>query len=237
MGIHAIGLLLGLLNPRFQISKVQSIRMESGTQKERTLRDLDGANEYYMQKFMVEDDVEIKLWLSPPSPSESVEENQIFSQEIEASIETSWSKTYHDIEVLGSLGKISLDVDEMKRYILKIEKIGKSPEIRTIPPQARDSHQLEIIDFINRIVAGKKSIVDEDLAHTIQTIVSAAYLSNLRAFESSQKSKVGIPITPSDLDTFYTKIQQSECPQSILLEEIVYRFMSPFTSTYHTIKK
>lgn len=230
MGIHAIGLLLGILGPNYHIKRIQSINMLSGTQKERTLRDSDGANEYYLHKFMVEDDVKIKIWFTQNSKSDP----QQVEQEIEAKIETSWSKTYREVEVSGSLGKATLDVDEMKRFIIKIEKEGKPTETHSIPPQARDSHQLEIIDFLNRVLEGKKSIADEEIAHTIQTIVSGAYLSNLRTFESTRKSGLGISTTPKDLEDFYAELLQGDCPQNILLEEVVYRFMSPFTSTYYT---
>ncbi|UYP47522.1 hypothetical protein NEF87_003807 [Candidatus Lokiarchaeum ossiferum] len=230
MGIHAIGLLLGILDPAFKLKQIQSIKMNSGTQKERTLRDSDGANEYYLHKFMVEDDVEIKVWFNNEAKVNSKNE----SKEVEATIVTSWSKTYQEVEIMGSLGKAYLDLDEMKRFIIKIAKNGQPTKTHPIPPQARDSHQLEIVDFVNRILKGEKSIADEKIAHTIQTIVSGAYLSNLRSFESSRKSSMGIPITPQDLENFYAEILEGDCPQNFLLEEIVYRFMSPFTSTYYT---
>ena len=230
MGIHAIGLLLGILDPAYTIKQVQSLHMQSGTQKERTLRDSNGANEYYLHKFMVEDDAKLKILLSNPLTHKKGNPQE----EIEAIIETSWSKTFRVVEVYGSKGKAYLDVDEMKRFIIKVEKNGNPPAIHPIPPQARDSHQIEVVDFLTRVSKGQKSIADENRAHLIQTIVSAAYLSNLRAFETTQSASEGIPITPQDLDDFYQEIIQSDCPPSILLEEIVYRFMSPFTSTYYT---
>ena len=66
----------------------------------------------------------------------------------------------------------------------------------------------------------------------MQTIISGAYLSNLLGFEQGKKK--GVEVTPQDLDDFYEEIIQSGCPDSILLDEIVYRFMSPFTSEYYT---
>ncbi len=222
MGFHAIGLAFGILKRDFKIKKMQSIRMESGTQKEKTLDDRILSQDYYLQNFMVEDDANFKVWFYSEKDS----------QEIEIDFETSWSKTFQSIVIFGNDGKCELDWDEDNRRIINIYQKKKKKVTRTLIPQGRDSHQLEILDFLNHILENIKPHANEILAHNMQTIVSGTYLSNLRAFESSQKSTKGTLITPQDLDSFYDEMISSGCPKSILLQEIVFKFMSPFTSKY-----
>lgn len=222
MGVHALGLGYGILNPSFKILSVQSLRMNGGTAKERTLHQFDGSNEYYLQNFMVEDDAKIKILYQYPDSED----------EIAVIIETSWAKSYRDITIHGSLGTCGLERNDDKRETVVIYHNNGQREEVDIPNQARDSHQIQIIDFLQRIQQGKQSYLNHIGAHQIQEIISCAYLSNLRAFESNAKK--GFIITLEDLHEFYENIRNSGIPEEIIVEEIVYTFMSPFTSTYYS---
>jgi predicted dehydrogenase len=212
MGIHAIGMMYGILGSKFRVKQVNTVEMKSGTKPERTMSDSDGANEYLMHKFMVEDDAKIEIVLVDPNSQ----------KEISVSMETSWSRTMQVIKVMGTQGVMEISSDDKKRKIIVVtDSTGNLKQIG-IPPQGRDSHQLEIIDFLDRLAVGKPPYLHSGWSHEMQTIISAAYLSNL-----NKK-----PVTPADLDIFYEKMEKSGCPPHILLEEIVYTFMAPFTEEY-----
>jgi hypothetical protein len=66
----------------------------------------------------------------------------------------------------------------------------------------------------------------------METIISGAYLSNLKGFQKQQAG--GVEVSREDLDTFYNQVINSGCPESLLVDEIVYRFMAPFTGEYFT---
>ncbi len=72
--------------------------------------------------------------------------------------------------------------------------------------------------------------MDAEWSHKMQSIISGAYLSNLYGYEKGLK--VGEIVTLEDLDVFYQKVIESRCPKNMVIEEIVWRFMSPFTSQY-----
>lgn len=269
MGVHAIGLGYGILGKDYEVKSVQTIRMNAGTTKERTLHQYDGLNEYYMSSFMVEDEAKIKIIFKHPDTKNlqkdyidnqvkegntklnidneglsqqksnnnekqntDITDNGLETNEITVIIEVSWAKSYRDITIHGSKGTCGLDRNEHKQEIIAIYyNTGQQEEI-AIPNQARDSHQIEIIDFLNRIQKGQKSILDHHWAHKMQEIISCAYLSNLRAFESNAKK--GIVITPSDLQKYYNHFITSSIPKEMIVEEIVYDFMRPFTSSYYS---
>jgi predicted dehydrogenase len=222
MGIHAIGFGFGVIGPEYKIKKIKSLRMKSGTKPERNMKDSDGANQYYLHRFMVEDDAKTRVWLT----------HEKTNDEIAWTIESSWSKTFQAITLDGTEGTCGLELDDKKRMIIAVYKTDGEREIINIPGQGRDSHQLEVIDFLSRIAKGEKAYVDEHWSHKMQTIISGSYLSNLLGFEKGKRK--GEEVTPEDLDKFYQQIIDSECPENILLEEIIFRFMSPFTETYFT---
>ncbi|MHA1584260.1 MAG: Gfo/Idh/MocA family protein [Promethearchaeota archaeon] len=232
MGFHAIGIIYTIFGKDYVLKNVQSLMMQSGTQKERMMREKESPNDYYMHKFLVEDEAKIKIQLDP-KPSESP--SLISKSMVEASIETSWSKTYKELEILGSLGSCYLAKDELLRKIYTIELTDGTRTDHPIPPQARDSHQLEVLAFLQSIKTGNQRNIGPIVAHEMQTIVSAAYLSNLRAFEAGGNITPvkGLPVTPQDLDDFYSEMRNHGVPENIIVEEIVYRFMSPFTSTFY----
>lgn len=221
MGSHALGAVFGILGKNLSILKIQSINMKTGTEKERTLQRTDGINEYYVQRFMVEDEAHIKFWV----------QNTLSSSPIEIELETSWSKTYKDLIIEGTLGSCQLDHDELNRKVLKMNLAKQKTKIIELSPQARDSHQIQILKFIKALTSDEPIHADEKFAHLIQTIISGAYYSNLLAYESSIKQ--GMEITPEDLKQFYQEFKQSSIPKEILVDEIIYRFMSPFTNTYY----
>ncbi len=218
MGAHALGIVFGILGHNYEIDSVQSIRMETSSKSEKIMRDLEKKEEYYKERFMVEDEAEIKIKMA----------NKDTKQEILIRIEVSWAKTYKEISVQGSKATCELGADERKQNILIINsEDGKKQKIK-IPGQGRDSHQMQITDFLSRIVKNQDSFANEKIAHKIQTIISASYLSNLLGFKSNKKKKEGKPITPDKLNKFYQDIIESGCPKNIILEEIIYKFMSPF---------
>ena len=218
MGSHALGIVFGILGHDYEIENVQTIRMETSSKSEKIMRDLEKKEEYIKERFMVEDEAEIKIKMI----------NIDTKQNILVKIEVSWAKTYKEISVQGSKAICELGEDERKQNILIIQnKDGKKQKIK-IPGQGRDSHQMQITDFLSRIVKNQNSFANEKIAHKIQTIISASYLSNLLRFKSSKKKKEGKPITPEKLNKFYQDIIDSGCPKNIILEEIIYKFMSPF---------
>ncbi|MHA1520396.1 MAG: Gfo/Idh/MocA family protein [Promethearchaeota archaeon] len=232
MGVHALGWAYGILGSDFQVKSVQSIRMNGGTTKERTLHQYDGSNEYYLQSFMVEDDAKIKvIFQYPDTDSDS---NSEAENEVNVLIEASWAKTYREITIHGTEGTCGLERNEDKREIIVIYHNNGQREEISIPSQGRDSHQIQIIDFLDRIQKGKNSYLDQNWAHNIQEIISCSYLSNLKAFEKNAKK--GLIITPKDLHKFYDKLKKSGVPEEIIVEEIVYSFMSPFTSSYYNFE-
>jgi len=170
----------------------------------------------------VEDEARVQFWLSS-APQSSVK----------VVIETSWSKTMRSFEILGTKGKYTIDYVDKKVPVIffspsSTPSSSSTDGIReeiTSSPQGRDSHQLEVVDFLTRIAHNKKSSVDEHLAHKMQSIISSAYLSNLQG---------GKVITPQDLTTFYQTFQESRCPSTMVMEEIVYAFMRPFTRVFKT---
>lgn len=221
MGAHALGIVFGILGHDYDIDYVQSIRMETSSKSERIMKDLEKKEEYYKERFMVEDEAEIKIKMI----------NKDTKQDILIRIEVSWAKTYKEIYVQGSKAACELGEDERKQNILIIHnKDGKKRKIK-IPGQGRDSHQMQITDFLSRIVKNQDSFANEKIAHKIQTIISASYLSNLLGFKSNKKKKEGKLITPAKLNKFYRDIIESGCPKNIILEEIINRFMSPFISS------
>ena len=145
-------------------------------------------------------------------------------------MEVSWAKTYKEVFIQGSKATCELEEDERKQSILVILKKEGEKEKLKIPGQGRDSHQLQIVDFITRVSNNKGSFADENIAHRIQTIISASYLSNLERFESKRRKRSGKPVSPKKLDDFYNKFIESGCPKNIILEEIIYKFMNPFIS-------
>ncbi len=222
MGSHALGAVFGIIGPNADIVKIQSLKMNSGTEKERTIQRTDGINDYYLQKFMVEDEATIKFWVHT-----EFNPNPIIIQ-----IETSWSKTYKDIEVIGSLGSCALDQDELNQKVIIFKPTTGSATHITIPPQARDSHQIQILSFFENLRSNTKNVANHEIAHKIQTVISGAYYSNLKGFTLGNPVP-GAEVTPVDLEQYYEKIRKSGIPECLLIEEIVYRFMSPFTSTYY----
>ncbi|MHA1673830.1 MAG: Gfo/Idh/MocA family protein [Promethearchaeota archaeon] len=226
MGVHALGWAYGILGSNFKVKSVQSIRMNGGTTKERTLHQYDGSNEYYLQNFMVEDDAKIKVIFKYPDPDSE--------NEVSIIIETSWAKTYREITIHGTEGTCGLERNDDKREIVAIYHNNGQREEINIPTQARDSHQIQIIDFLDRIQNDENSYLNHNWAHKIQEIISCSYLSNLRAFEKNAKK--GLVITPKDLQKFYDKLKKSGVPEEIIVEEIVYSFMSPFTSNYYNFE-
>jgi predicted dehydrogenase len=224
MGSHAIAAGLVIVGIDSKIQKIKSIHMHTGTEKERTIQKIDGQNEYYVQKYMVEDEALIKIWF----------QTSYNSKPFPLFIETSWSKTYNEIQIQGTEGKLVLDHDKSKRKIIQVIKENGSHN-KSLPPQARDSHQLEVLDFLFRLSKDNPIWANESLAHKIQLIISGAYLSNLKAFETARGNSYeeGFEITLNDLDNFYKKIKKTGIPKDILIEEIVYKFMFPFTSEYY----
>ncbi len=221
LGFHALGLVFGVLGADWDVEKVQSLHMATGSQKERTLQDdkTGESNEYYVPKYLVEDEARVQFWLS--SALQSL---------VKVVIETSWSKTMRSFEILGTKGKYTIDYVDKKVPVIFFSPSSSSStdgirEEITSSPQGRDSHQLEVVDFLTRIAHNKKSSVDEHLAHKMQSIISSAYLSNLQG---------GKVITPQDLTTFYQTFQESRCPSTMVMEEIVYAFMRPFTRVFKT---
>jgi hypothetical protein len=89
-----------------------------------------------------------------------------------------------------------------------------------------------VVDFLETVGTGNNPWANHDLGHKIQTIISGAYLSNLKGYETLDSAK-GIEITPEDIELFYNQMINKGVDRTILVEEIVYRFMSPFTSTYY----
>ena len=83
MGIHAIGMAYGVIGPQYQVQKIQTLTIKSGTKPERTMSDSDGANEYLLHKFLVEDDAKVRAWLL----------DETSGNEIQMTIETSWART------------------------------------------------------------------------------------------------------------------------------------------------
>ncbi|QEE15581.1 Gfo/Idh/MocA family protein [Promethearchaeum syntrophicum] len=218
MGSHALGFVFGILGHEYEIEKVQTIRMETSSKSEKIMRDLENKEEYLKERFMVEDEAEVKIKMI----------NKDTKQEILIQIEVSWAKTYKEISVHGSKATCELGEDERKQNILIIKsENGKKQKIK-IPGQGRDSHQMQITDFLSRIVKDQDSFANEKIAHKIQTIISASYLSNLLGFKSNKKKKEGKPITPDKLNKFYQDIIKSGCPKNIIIEEIIYHFVSPF---------
>src|SRR6056297_2380925 len=144
MGVHAIGQGYGAIGREYIPQNIQSQSMVTGTTPERTLKDSDGMNEYYLQKFMVEDHASIKVWMNHPD----------LEKDVEWEIESSWAKTMNTFEIFGEKGSLKLGKDDKKRPIIIFTPNGgnkDSQEFYDIPPQGRDSHQLEIVDFFNRI--------------------------------------------------------------------------------------
>jgi len=288
MGVHAIGFGYGILGPNYKVQSVQTIRMNAGTTKERTLHQFDGANEYYLSSFMVEDEAKIKVIFRPDPINNSLIEKTVtdsnaFSEadlanesksqtneitnpegemqrteleakaktiangekkelkkieeleEISVIIEVSWAKSYRDITIHGSLGTCGLDRNSKKQEIVAIYYENGQQEEISISNQARDSHQLEIIDFLNRIQAKRQSLLEPTWAHRFQEIISCAYLSHLRGFEMN--SKKGMIVTLDDLRKYYREIENSGVPKEMIIEEIVYDFMRPFTSSYYSVEE
>ena len=220
MGTHALGIIFGILGHDYEIKNVQSIRMESSSKSERIMKELDYKEDYYKKRFMVEDEAEIKITMV----------NKGKDKEILINLEVSWAKTYKEVFIQGSKATCELEEDERKQSILVIRKKEGKKEKLKIPGQGRDSHQLQIVDFINRVSNNKGSFADEKIAHNIQTIISASYLSNLERFESKRRKRSGKPVSPKKLDDFYNMFIESGCPKNIILEEIIYKFMNPFIS-------
>ena len=220
MGFHALGLVFGILGDLWDIEKVQSLHMATGTQKERTLyEDKKGeSNEYYVPKYLVEDEARVLFWLSSGA-----------SSSIKIDVETSWSKTMRTFEIIGTKGQYTIDYVANKVPSIFYTSSSSSPEDSreeiSFSPQGRDSHQLEVVDFLTRVAYEKKSSADERLAHKMQSIISGAYLSNLQG---------GKVITPRDLTEFYRTFEKSQCPSTMVMEEIVYAFMRPFTRVFKT---
>ena len=178
MGIHAIGMAYGVIGPQYQVQKIQTLTMKSGTKPERTMSDSDGANEYLLHKFLVEDDAKVRAWLL----------DETSGNEIQMTIETSWARTMQAVTIEGTDGVCGLELDDKKRMIIVIyTNNGKDKEVINFPGQGRDSHQLEVVDFLTRVANGEKSYVDENWAHQMETIISGSYLSNLRAFERGKR--------------------------------------------------
>lgn len=280
MGVHAIAMGYGILGPDYLVDSVQTIRMNAGTTKERTLHQYDGANEYYLSSFMVEDDAKIKIIFRPPNnhpknqetdpdllgdkkdtgqsngensqgeakealegenegknmekdSEKDKEPNELdANKEITVIIEVSWAKSYRDITINGTKGTCGLDRNSNKQEVVAIYYEDGQQEEILIPNQARDSHQIQIIDFLERIQTGNKSILEHNWAHKFQEIISCAYLSNLRGFEMN--SKKGKIVTVSELRDYYREFEDSQVPRETIVEEIVYDFMRPFTSTYYS---
>lgn len=221
MGIHAIGVVFGIIGADYKVQRIKTLQMRSGTMPERHMMDSDGANEYSLRRFMVEDDAKVFASVK----------NAKTGEEIEITIETSWARTINEVIVEGEKGTATMTEELKRKNKIELTFDGEISQI-PIPGQGRDSHQLEIVDFLRRIEKGQKSFVDELMAHEMQTIISGSYLSNLRGFQL-QKTE-GVEITHADIDAFYSEILNSGCPDSLLIDEIIYRFMSPFTGEYFT---
>jgi predicted dehydrogenase len=230
MGIHAIGIAYGILGQEYHVTKIKTLNMHSGTKPERTMSDSDGANEYLMHKFMVEDDARVQITL----------QHATTHLEVILILETSWSRTLQTTEVFGTKGNISMETDDRKRKVFVVTDPSGNKRVIDMPPQGRDSHQIEIIDFIDRIINKKKPYLDATWAHEMQSIISGTYLSYLKAYlNTSHPSDAleGMEISMRELDVFYENILQSGCPTQILIEEIVYQLMGPFTNTKNDSEK
>jgi len=221
MGVHAIGQAFGVIGPDYKVTKVQTISMKCGAKSERQMKDSDGANEYSLHKFMVEDDATVQAWMK----------NEKTNNEIILTIQTSWAQSLDDLRIEGSVGTITLERDEKKNRIIVLTK-NNVREVLQIPVQGRDSHVLECVDFLNRIAKGERAYVDEYWSHQMELIITGAYMSHMLAQESKQKK--GVEVTPADLDRFYKKLIDSGIPESMLYEDIVYRLLAPFTAGYFT---
>lgn len=241
MGIHAIGMVYTIIPHIFRIKSISTICMRSGSQKERVMRDSDGVNEYYLQKIMVEDEAQVVVWLekdpdniemnSPKTSSKILEYAEFYDDQIKVTIEASWNKTYKDILVSGAKGTLELATDEINRKVIHFHPENGKMEVLTVTSQGRDSHQLEVIDFISRVAQKKQPLISPAIVHQMQSIISGAYFSFLKQHESKKAKPV--PITIAELENYYRTLLDAGIPREILIEEIVYRFMSPFTDTYY----
>ena len=223
MGIHAIGFGYGVVGQKFKVKNITAVKLKSGTQPERTMKDSDGWNVYELKRFLVEDHAKTKLTLI----------NSETQQEIKWTIETSWAKQMQGITIEGSEGTLALELNEKKQIIIAFYNKEGKREVIPIPPQRRDSHVLECIEFCANIVEGKLVRVDAEWAHQMQIIISGTYLSWLKGFRESDGSR-GIEVTPEDLDKYYKSFIDAGTPTPILIEDIVYDLMSPFTEHYFT---
>ncbi len=83
--------------------------------------------------------------------------------EIQMTIETSWARTMQAVTIEGTDGVCGLELDDKKRMIIVIyTNNGKDKEVINFPGQGKDSHQLEVVDFLTRVANGEKSYVDEN---------------------------------------------------------------------------
>ena len=146
-------------------------------------------------------------------------------------IETSWAKQMQGILIVGTEGKLALELNDKKQTIIAYYDNAGKREIIPIPPQRRDSHVIECIEFCTAIVEGRPAKVGAEWAHQMQIIISGTYLSWLNHFRNGS---AGSPkaITPADLDAYYQSFIDAGTPKTILLEDIVFDLMSPFTGHY-----
>ncbi len=92
--------------------------MSTGTSPEKSIH---GQNEYYLHKFLVEDDAKIKIWLTTehlPSP-------------ITVILDTSWAKTSHSVSLEGTTGRCTLERDAKKQLVLAIYLEGWELDFRS----------------------------------------------------------------------------------------------------------
>ncbi len=234
MGIHTIGLGYGILGKSYEVKDICAVQLKSGTIPERTMRDSDGWNVYAIKRFLVEDDAITKVTMT----------DKTTGNEIPWLIESSWSRKMESVEIIGEKGKLRLETnDRMQKFLAFYDTEDNRTEI-ALPPQGRDSHVLQCIEFCNRLLEKKPARVDHKWAHQMQMIISGTYYSWLKGYEAYRQENPretmkldappfeGTKISPADLDTYYQTFMDAQIPKTILLEDIVYDLMRPFTHHY-----
>lgn len=221
MGPHSTAMALGALGygtviekPEFEILKISSLKCKGGTKKLRTVEDADGLNKIEMTKFMFEDDVKYRAWIKSDLAAKDA---------IIVTVSTSWAQNMASATVEGTEGTLGLELDENKHVIIAFyPKHGGDKEVYKISPQARDEHELECIDFCTRVANQEQSKVDETFAHQMMILLSGTYLSN----------RLGdrVEVTPKQLDEYVQGFEKY--PRDIMVDEIVWDLMAPFTSDY-----
>ncbi|MHA1731997.1 MAG: Gfo/Idh/MocA family protein [Promethearchaeota archaeon] len=225
MGPHSTAMALGALGygnlhdaSDLEVLRVRCLRCAGGTKEERELQDADGKNAWKMTKFMFEDDVKYRAWIRSPLAADGRE------GEIAVTVSTSWARSMSSLTVEGTLGTLSLELDDRKRVVAGFYPKGAGEkEVFRIPPQPRDDHELECVEYCERVGRGDRSLVDEGLANKMMALISGAYLSNRRGKR--------VDVTPAELDEYVDGFL-SRYPSRLAVDEIVWDLMAPFTRDY-----